>query len=495
VSLTEKASLTTRSTTVRDKSRPTRPDAALLLILTVAFMVVLDFSIVNVALASIERELHVGATSVQWVITAYAIAFGGLLVLGGRIGDLFGRRKMFVTGLIVFSLASLVGGFADDIELLVAARALQGMGAALVAPAALSLITTSIPEGNARTRALGYYGATASVGFVAGLVLGGLLVQFFDWRAVLWVNVPIGLAAAALAPRLLPLSRPERSRQRLDIGGALLVTGGVVALVYALSQGPVRGWLSVQFGTALALSLLLIAAFVLVEQRHPSPLVRLDILRLKSLRTANLVTAMIGASSASELLVIPLYMQLVLHYPPLVTGLAMAPQGVFGFFGASRGSSLIRRIGLARLLVLTEASAALGLALLGVFLVTRSYPLLLIGFAFTGFGTSAGAFASTVAATVGIANREQGFASGLVNMSRQVGAAVGVAVAAAIVGVGASSGESLPADRGAMLASAGAAGIAILIALGGVGASSKEGARLIDMVRRFGDGSRSESAA
>jgi EmrB/QacA subfamily drug resistance transporter len=466
-----------------------------MLILVVSFMVVLDFSIVNVALASIERELHVGATPVQWVITAYAIAFGGLLVLGGRIGDLFGRRRMFIVGLVLFSAASLGGGFAGNIGVLVAARALQGIGAALLAPAALSLITTTIPEGPARTRALGFYGATASVGFVAGLVLGGILVEFFDWRAVLWVNVPIGLLAAALAPRLLPASIPARSRRSLDFGGALLVTGGVAASVYAVSEGPVRGWSSAQFILALTLSAALISGFVAVELRHPSPLVRLGVLRLKSLRTANLVTAMIGAASAGELLVVPLYMQLVLHYSPLVTGLAIAPQGVFGFFGAARGSRLMRRIGLGRFLVLTQASAAIGLGVLGAFLDLRSYPLLVVGFAFSGFGISAGAFGATVAATRGIANSEQGVASGLVNMSRQVGAAIGVAIAAAIVGVGTSSGESLPADRDAMLASAAAAVIASLVALLGLGSRSREGARLVAMVRRATYRFESESAA
>ena len=192
----------TTTTTIR------RPDAALALILAVAFMVVLDFSIVNVALAAIERELHSDATAVQWVITAYAITFGGLLVLGGRLGDLWGRRRMFVVGLVLFSLASLAGGLAPALPVLVLARAFQGVGAAIVAPAALSLVTTTVPEGPARTRALGFYGATASIGFVAGLVLGGILVQFLDWRAVLWVNVPIGLAAAMLTPVLVPAPEP-----------------------------------------------------------------------------------------------------------------------------------------------------------------------------------------------------------------------------------------------------------------------------------------------
>ena len=298
---------------------PRKAGAALALILVAAFMVVLDFSIVNVALAAIERELHADATAVH---------FGGLLVLGGRMGDLWGRRRMFVVGLLVFSFASLAGGLAGDLKLLVAARAVQGLGAAIVAPAALSLITTTTPAGPARTRALGYYGATASIGFVAGLVLGGVLVQFFDWRAVLWVNVPIGLVAALLTPVLVPAPTRVTRRHRLDIAGALLVTGGVAATVYAISQGPVSGWLSWPTVGGLVLAMALTGAFVVVEQHHPAPLVRLGILRLRSLRSANLYTLLIGAWSAGELLVVPLYLQLVLHYSPLMTGLAMAPKGL-----------------------------------------------------------------------------------------------------------------------------------------------------------------------
>ncbi|MDQ1414082.1 MAG: hypothetical protein QOE07_2670 [Acidimicrobiaceae bacterium] len=454
-----------------------RPGAALALILTAAFMVVLDFSIVNVALADIERALHVDATAVQWVITAYAITFGGLLVLGGRVGDLWGRRRMFAVGLVVFSVASLTGGLAGNLPMLVAARALQGVGAAIVAPAALSLITTSTPEGPRRTRALGFYGATASIGFVAGLVLGGVLLQFFDWRAVLWVNVPIGLAAALLTPIVLPAPAPVTGRRRLDVEGALLVTGGVAAAVYAISVGPVSGWLSWQTVGALLATLTLTGAFVVTEQRHPAPLVRLGILRRRSLRTANLYTVMIGAWTAAELLVIPLYFQLVLHYSPLLTGLAMAPQGIVGFLGATWGARIVRHVGLKDLLVASATSAAGGLLLLGLALGRRSYLLLLASFMLIGYGTATGAFGATVAATQGVSDDEQGLAGGLVNMSRQVGAALGVAAAAAIIGTGATSGSSVAPDRSAVLVTAAAAAVAAVLAVGGVGATSRGGSR------------------
>jgi EmrB/QacA subfamily drug resistance transporter len=424
-----------------------RQRAALALILAVAFMVVLDFSIVNVALASIERELHAGTTAVQWVITAYAITFGGLLVLGGRIADLFGRRRMFVTGLVLFSLASLAGGLATSIAVLVFARAVQGIGAAIVAPAALSLITTGTPEGGARNRALGYYGAVASIGFVAGLVFGGVLVQYFDWRSVLWVNVPIGLLAAALAPFLISESPREVRHGRLDVGGAVLVTGAIASLVFGISEGADLGWASSTTLGALALSLLLGAGFVYVERRHPAPLVRLGMLRRRGLRSANAAMTLVGAWSAGELLTVPLFFQLVLHYSALTTGLAMAPQGVMGFVAASRGASIVRRVGVRTLLVMSTGAAALGLALLGLSFGSHDYVLFLPGFMLAGFGTAASAFGVTVAATQGVDDAEQGLAGGLVNMTRQVGAAIGVALTAAIIGTGATPGGSVAPDR------------------------------------------------
>lgn len=453
----------------RRDGRARRPAVALALILTVAFMVVLDFSIVNVALAAIERELHAGATEVQWVITAYAITFGGLLVLGGRIGDLFGRRRMLVVGLVLFSLSSLGGGLAQSIGVLIAARAVQGIGAALIAPAALSLITTSVPEGHPRARALGLYGAIASIGFVAGLVLGGVLVEFFDWRAVLWVNVPIGLVAAALTPSLIPPAARSERRARLDVAGALLVTGAIAMVVYTVSQGPVNGWLSGKTALLGVGAFALLAAFVAVEQRQQSPLVRLDILRIRQLAAANAFTIMLGAWSAGELLVMPLYLQLVLHYSPLATGFAMAPQGVIGFVGASRGARIVRRIGTRRYLMLSGAAAALGLGLLAGFVALRSYPLLVLGFMVTGYGTASGAFGATLAATQGIADAEQGLVGGLVNMSRQVGAAIGVAVTAAIIGTGVTSGESIGLDRASVFVIAASALAAALLVQRGLG--------------------------
>jgi EmrB/QacA subfamily drug resistance transporter len=452
--------------------RAHRSGAALALLLTASFMVVLDFSIVNVALAAIERDLHADATAVQWVITAYAITFGGLLVLGGRMGDLWGLRRMFVIGLVIFSLASLAGGLAGNLSMLIAARAVQGVGAAIVAPAALSLITTTVAEGPARTRALSYYGASSALGFVAGLVLGGVLVEFLDWRAVLWVNVPVGLVAALLTPALVPAPGRRADRQRLDVTGAVLVTGSVASVVYGISEGPVHGWLSWSTGEAVVVAIVLIWAFILVEQRRSSPLIRLGILQLRSLRSANLYMAMIGAWLAGELLVLPLYLQQVAHYSPLLTGLAIAPQGVIAVLGATQGARVAHRLGLRVYLTVSGISAGVGLALLGLALGHHRYPLMLVGLLLTGYGTATGVFAATLAATEDVDDAEQGLAGGLINMSRQVGAAVGVAVSAAVIGSRAAAANSVTAGRVAIFVSAVAGVLAAVIALRGIGTRS-----------------------
>jgi MFS family permease len=364
------------------------------------------------------------------------------------------------------------GGLAGNLSMLIAARAVQGVGAAIVAPAALSLITTTVAEGPARTRAVGYYGATSALGFVAGLVLGGVLVEFVDWRAVLWVNVPVGLGAALLTPALVPAPGLRTQRQRLDVAGAVLVTGSVAAVVYGISEGPVHGWLSWPTGAALLAAIVLGVAFVLVEQRQPAPLIRLGILRLRSLRSANLYTAMLGAWLGGELLVLPLYLQLVVHYSPLLTGLAIAPQGIPAILGATLGARVVRRTGLRRFLTVSGASAAAGLALVALALGHHSYPLMLAGLLLAGYGTATGVFAATVAATQGVANAEQGLASGLINMSRQVGAAVGVAVSAAVIGSSAASRNPVTADRAAVFVTAAAAVLAAVIALRGIRARS-----------------------
>ena len=448
---------------------------ALALVLVAGFVVVLDFSIVNLALASIQRELGFSAASLQWVVTAYAITFGGLLILGGAVADRFGRRPMFVAGLLLFTAASLAGGLARGPELLVAARAIQGIGAAIVAPAALALITSGFPQGSPRNRALGLYGATASLGFVGGLVLGGTLVQLLGWRAVFFVNVPVGLVAAGLSLRYLPKASRRAVSHALDVGGGLLITATVAALVYAVSKAPLVGFGAPDVLLAVAGAATSLVGLIAMERRHPHPLVRFDLLRLSTLRAANAITLLLGVWSAGEMIVITLYLQAGLHYSPLLSGLAIAPQGLVGLATGLAGHRLVARLGLRRLLVLTAGTSGVGLLMLAGATAVGGYPIMLAAVSLVGFGTAGTVFAATVGASNGVRDSEQGLAGGLLNMSRQVGAAIGAAVLLALAETGRRAADvltSLSGDRLALLAAAAAAMGAVLVAVLGLRAGA-----------------------
>jgi EmrB/QacA subfamily drug resistance transporter len=444
---------------------PRRQPLQLALILVAAFMVVLDFSIVNVALPSIERELAMPADAVQWIVTGYAISFGGLLILGGRAADLLGRRRMFVIGLVAFALASLAGGLARDPMLLIAARVVQGAGAAIVAPAALSLITTGFPEGPERTRAIGLYGAVSSVGFVAGQVLGGVLVQFTSWRAVFLVNVPVGLIAAALSPAVLgQRDRAAAAKHgiRLDIRGALLITGAVTLAVFAVSQGVALGWTSPLVIAAAVTAAAAAAVFMKAETRHPAPLIKPALLHRKGLRDGTTLAFLLGLWNGGEMLVLSLYLQQVLGESPLLTGLIIAPQGVVGFAAGVVGPRLAGRMGVRRLLVLTAAAAAAGFLVLTRLPATGYSPVLFV-VTLIGFGTAGTALGSTVLASRGMADADQGLVGGMINTSRQIGAAVGAALLPAVA-VSVSGGIGVSGDRAAMFTAALAALIATAVA-------------------------------
>jgi EmrB/QacA subfamily drug resistance transporter len=444
---------------------PRRQPLQLALILVAAFMVVLDFSIVNVALPSIERELHMPADAVQWIVTGYAISFGGLLILGGRAADLFGRRRMFVAGLIAFSVASLAGGLAQDPVLLIAARVVQGAGAAIVAPAALSLITTGFPEGPERTRAIGLYGAVSSIGFVSGQVLGGVLVQFTSWRAVFLVNVPVGLAAAALSPAILGAAKTVKThaKHRLDVRGALLITVAVTLVVFAISQGVVLGWSSPLVIAAVVVAAAAAATFAKAETRHPEPLIRPSLLHRRGLRDGTTLAFLLGLWNGGEMLVLSLYLQQVLHESPLFTGLVIAPQGIVGGIMGLTGPRLAGRIGVKRLLVLTAAATTTGFGVLTRLPAAGWSPVLFVVM-LIGFGTAGTALGSIVLASRGMADADQGLVGGMINTSRQVGAAVGAALLPAVAeGIG--GGTGVAGDRAAMLAAAVAALAATAVAL------------------------------
>jgi EmrB/QacA subfamily drug resistance transporter len=437
------------------------------LILVASFMVVLDFTIVNIALPSIERDFSVTTSVVEWVVTGYAIAFGGLLILGGRAADMLGRRRIFIVGLVVFSVASLAGGLAGDPVLLVASRIVQGAGAALVAPAALSLITTSFPPGPRRTRAIGLYGSMASVGFVAGQVLGGVLVEWTSWRAVFLVNVPVGLAAAFLAPRVIavpaggkaPAPDPRQRGRRFDVRGAVLITAAVALAVFGISQGDVLGWTSPLVLGAAVIAVGAAACFVVAETRHPAPLVQPRLLLRPGLRNGATLAFLLGVWNGGELLVLSLYMQQVLHFSPLATGLIIAPQGLAGFTMGMLGPRLAGRFGVRRVALAAGVSATIGFAALTQLPAVGYSPLLFVVI-LVGFGGAGTAFGSIVLASRELSDGDQGLAGGVVNTSRQVGAAVGAALLPAV----AESVSGVSGDRAAMLAATAAALAATAVA-------------------------------
>jgi EmrB/QacA subfamily drug resistance transporter len=431
-------------------------EPALALVLVASFMVVLDFSIVNVALPSIRQALGFGGDSVQWVVTAYAITFGGLLILGGRIADRLGRRSLFTVGLLVFAGASLAAGLTDDAVLLVVARAVQGVGAAIVAPASLSLITARFAEGPRRTHALGLYGATASIGFVAGQVLGGVLVQYTSWRLIFLLNVPVGVAAAWLAPRMITPDRPSSRSGHLDVRGGVLVTFAVSAFVFAISEGPVLGWVHPVVMGSFFIAALALTGFVAVERVQSDPLVDLALLRRRGLRTAGILTFLLGAWNAGELVVLSIYLQQTLHDSPLEAGLVIAPQGVVGFLTAMFGTRLVRRSGMRAMLVLATASTGAGFLILEHLPSSGHYSPLFAAVVLVGFGTVGTVFGTTVMAASGMAEADQGLVGGVVNTTRQVGAAVGVAVLVAIAeGAHARAGlATVGGDRTAMVVAA-----------------------------------------
>jgi EmrB/QacA subfamily drug resistance transporter len=324
---------------------PRAKNLALALLAMTQFVVVIDASIVNVALPSIGAALHFSRDDLSWVVNAYTLTFGGFLLLGGRLADLLGRRRMFMLGLILFSLASLAGGEAQSEAWLIIARATQGLGAAIVSPAALSIITTTFAEGAERNRALGVWCAVAGAGGAAGVLLGGILTSGLSWRWVLFVNVPIGIAAAALAPRLLFESRAEDGTEGFDVPGAVTVTAGLALLVYAVVDAVNVGWGSTGTLLRLAGSAVLLAAFVTIERRQRHPLMPFSIFRLRTLRGADIVGLLIGMSLFSMFFFISLYMQYVLHYSPIKAGLSYLPLAVGIIISAGVASQLVTRIG------------------------------------------------------------------------------------------------------------------------------------------------------
>jgi EmrB/QacA subfamily drug resistance transporter len=407
---------------------------ALALLAMTQFMIVIDASIVNVALPSIGKALKFSQQDLSWVVNAYVLTFGGFLLLGGRLADLLGRRRMFILGLGLFSLASFLGGVAQSATWLIAARALQGLGAAIVSPAALSIITTTFAEGSERNKALGVWGAVAGAGGAAGVLLGGILTQGLSWRWVLFVNVPIGVGAAVLAPRLLKESRAGEDGRRFDLLGALTVTAGLALLVYALVDAVNAGWTSASTIGRIAVAVLLLATFVGLESRQRDPLMPFSIFRLRTLRGANLVGLLIGMSLFSMFFFISLYLQEVLQFSALKTGVAYLPLAVAIIMSAGFAAQLVNRIGFKLVLVVGLLFVAVGLLWFAqVRAPGGSYAADVLGPSIlAGIGLGLSFVPVTIAAVTGTTPREAGLASGLINTSQQVGGALGLAILASI---------------------------------------------------------------
>jgi EmrB/QacA subfamily drug resistance transporter len=406
---------------------------ALILLCAAQFVVVLDASIVNVALPSIGSGLHFSEANLPWVVNAYVIAFGGFLLLGGRAADLLGRRRVFMAGLLVVALASLLAGFAANEGQLIAARAAQGLGAAIISPSALSIVTTLFRDGVERNKALGVWGAVAGSAGAVGVLLGGILTEGLGWEWVLWVNVPVSLIALALTPGLIPESRSESATRHYDAAGALSVTAGLSLLAYALLDASGAGWGSTKIVGLLALSLALIGAFVVIELRSKAPLVPFRIFRLRTLTGANVVGLLLGASLFSMFFFISLYMQQVLGYSPIHAGLSYLPLAVTIIVAAGLGGQLVTRFGFKPILAAGMALVALGLVWFSRVSVGGGFVSDLLGPSLlAAVGLGFGFVTSTIAAVSGVEEREQGLASGLINTSQQIGGALGLAVLSTI---------------------------------------------------------------
>jgi EmrB/QacA subfamily drug resistance transporter len=409
------------------------PWLALIVVCFGQFMVVLDATIVNVALPAIQNDLGFSDSSLPWVVNAYTLLFGGFLLLGGRAADLLGRRSLFLAGVALFSIASLANGLATSETQLIVGRAIQGLGGAMLSPAALSVITTSFGEGAARTKALSIWAGVAAGGGAVGLLLGGFLVETLSWEWIFFVNVPVGIAITVAALKWVPNSRQEGAMRHFDLAGAATVTGGLIAIVYAIVESSTWGWGSPrQLGLA-AFGLILLGAFVAIERRSPAPLVRLDLFRLRSLATGNGVFLLVAGGLFAMFFFASLYLQKVLGYSPLTTGLAFLPVTAGIAIGATIAEKAIARIGLRPVLLTGMLLAAIGLAVLAATTkVDGHYLGVLGGLLPMSIGMGATFVSLTLVATTNVEERDAGLASGIFNTSQQIGGALGLAVLASI---------------------------------------------------------------
>jgi EmrB/QacA subfamily drug resistance transporter len=448
----------------------TNPWVVLVLICLAQFMVILDATIVNVALPSIQKDLDLSEANLQWVINGYTLVFGGFLLLGGRLGDLLGRKRLFLVGLVIFTAASLLDGLAVSEGMLISSRALQGLGAALISPAALSIISTTFAEGAERAKALGVWAAIAIGGSAVGLILGGVLTQSFSWPWIFFVNVPVGVVGFVLSLRLIPESKDEQAHRNYDVAGAVTVTGGLMALVYAIVKAETDGWTSATTIGFFVLAAALLVSFVVIELRSAAPLVRLSIFRTRSLTTANVVMFFVASGMFAMFFFNTLYIQRVLGYGPLKAGLAFLPFTAGIMVSAGIASQFAPKIGVRPVAATGMILSAIGMFLLTQLPVEGTYVAnVLPSILLTSLGMGAVFMPLTLVATTGLKDEDQGLASGLFNTSQQIGGALGLAIlstiAASKTSAAGGADDSAALVRGFHWAFAGG-GLFVLAALG-----------------------------
>jgi EmrB/QacA subfamily drug resistance transporter len=411
----------------------TNPWLILVLICFAQFMVVLDATVVNVALPSIQKDLGLSEANLQWIVNAYTLVFGGFLLLGGRAGDLLGRKRLFLFGLVVFTTASLLDGLSSSSGMLIAARGLQGLGAAFISPAALAIITTTFEEGAERAKALGVWAAIAIGGSAVGLIVGGALTQYISWPWIFFINVPVGIAVFLLSLRFVPESKAEVVHRSFDVAGAVTVTGGLMTLVYAIVEAQEKGWTSAQTIGTFVLSAVLLVSFVFIELRTKAPLVRLSIFRTRSLTAANVTMFLVGAGLFAMFFFNSLYLQRVLGYGPLDAGLAFLPFTAGIILSAGFASNFAPKLGVRPVAIGGMIVTIAGMLLLTQLPVDGSYVSdVLPALVLTSLGLGCVFVPLTLVATTGLVNEDQGLASGLFNTSQQIGGALGLAILATI---------------------------------------------------------------
>jgi EmrB/QacA subfamily drug resistance transporter len=423
----------TQGPSITDRSPTTNTGPNPWLVLVIAclaqFMVVLDASVVNIALPSVQRGLHFSAANLQWVVNGYTLIFGGFLLLGGRAADLLGRKRLFVAGVLLFTAASLLNGVAQSSGMLIVGRGLQGLGGALVSPAALSIVTTTFTDGTQRTKALGVWSAIAAGGAAVGLLMGGVLTDIASWRWVFFVNIPVGIATIALALRYVRESRMDVEHRSYDFAGAVTVTGGLVVLVYAIVKAQAYGWGSFRTLGLGAVALILLAAFVMIESRSKAPLMRLGIFRIRTLAMADSALLLVASGMFGMFFFASLYVQEILGYSPLKAGLAFLPVTLGIMVGAGAAQQLIKRLGVRVVSIIGIALAAAGMLVLTQLPVHGSYVgNLLVGLVPMSLGMGLTFVPITLLGTSGVKEEDSGLASGLFNTAQQVGGSLGLAI-------------------------------------------------------------------